>query len=92
MVKAIGIVTSASASVHAGKGAARATAGSPSSKLAIAPPTATPKAMLKKITNAPLNRDVPDDRFRVESSISAMVNVNPGMSTINPASVAFDTA
>src|SRR5215470_879022 len=94
MVKAIGIVTSASASVQAGRGwgSARGTAGTPSSKLAKAPPTATPKPMLKKTTNAPLSRDVPDDRLRVESSISAMVNVNPGMSTINPASVAFETA
>src|SRR5215813_2866980 len=92
MVNAIGIVTTAIASVHAGKGAARAMTGSPSSRLATAPPTATPKPMLKKMTNAPLNRDVPADRFRVESSISAMVNVNPGISTISPASVAFETA
>src|SRR5262245_24421046 len=64
MVKAIGIVTSASASVHAGKGAGRAMAGSPSNKLAIAPPAATPKPMLRKSSLLILPPERGEDRSR----------------------------
>ena len=49
-------------------------------------PSARPKPSPRKTTMAPLKRAVPEERCRVESSVSATVNVRPGNKITSPAS------
>ena len=63
----------------------------PNASAATFAPIATPNAMPRNVTTAPDSRAVPDARWRVDSSVIAVVSVRPGINAIRPASVATYT-
>ena len=70
--------------VHPANGSGITTAGTTGKIRLIWPPNATPNPISNKISTAPINLAVPETRFRVASSVIAVVKVSPGRKMIKP--------
>ncbi len=75
----------ATTSTSAGSVAACITRGAQSSALTICAPATLPNVSLKRVTIAPAKRAVPVTSWPVASSVTAVVSVSPGISTISAA-------
>ena len=68
-------------------GTGRASWGSQPSTRTICIPATVPKVSLSRIISAPAKRAVPDTRCWADSSLTALVSIRPGISTISEATI-----